>query len=80
MYMLGYELEFGHMEAVTLLSSTKFHEKQAVCIMCSAPVTFVIIQGYLAMCLLLSETHEMIPLIINSLQEDLQVPCTCFKC
>ncbi|KAH3746252.1 Adaptor protein complex AP-2 alpha subunit [Pelomyxa schiedti] len=57
MYMLGYELDFGHMEAVTLLSSTKFHEKQ---------------MGYLAMSLLLNENHEMLPLIINSLSEDLQ--------
>eukprot|EP01132_Coremiostelium_polycephalum_P002027 gene2027-2494_t len=56
MYMLGYELDFGHMEAVTLLSSTKFSEKQI---------------GYIAIGILLNETHEMLPLIINSFKEDL---------
>ncbi|EAL70674.1 adaptor-related protein complex 2, alpha subunit [Dictyostelium discoideum AX4] len=56
MYMLGYELDFGHMEAVTLLSSTKFSEKQI---------------GYIALGILLNEQHEMLPLIINSFKEDL---------
>jgi len=56
MYMLGYELDFGHMEAVTLLSSTKFSEKQI---------------GYISIAILLHEQHEMLPLIINSFKEDL---------
>eukprot|EP01133_Synstelium_polycarpum_P016711 gene16711-19865_t len=56
MYMLGYELDFGHMEAVTLLSSTKFSEKQI---------------GYISLGVLLNESHEMLPLIINSFKEDL---------
>lgn len=30
MYMLGYEIDFGYMEAVTLLSSNKFQEKLIV--------------------------------------------------
>lgn len=30
-YMLGYDLDFGYMEAVTLLSSTTFQEKTIVC-------------------------------------------------
>lgn len=55
-YMLGYDLDFGYMEAVTLLSSTTFQEKTI---------------GYTALGMLLNENHEMIPLIINSLQEDL---------
>lgn len=57
MYMLGYEIDFGYMEAVTLLSSNKFQEK---------------LMGYLAVALLLHENHEMIPLIIQSLNTDLQ--------
>lgn len=55
-YMLGYDLDFGYMEAVTLLSSTTYQEK---------------VIGYTALGMLLNENHEMIPLIINSLQEDL---------
>jgi len=55
-YMLGYDLDFGYMEAVTLLSSTAYQEKAI---------------GYTALGMLLNENHEMIPLIINSLQEDL---------
>lgn len=30
-YMLGYDLDFGYMEAVTLLSSTTYQEKVIVC-------------------------------------------------
>ncbi len=30
MYMLGYEVDFGHIEALNLLSSHKFSEKQVV--------------------------------------------------
>jgi hypothetical protein len=29
-YMLGYEIEFGHMEAIELLSSSKYSEKHLV--------------------------------------------------
>lgn len=54
--MLGYDLDFGYMEAVTLLSSSNYQEK---------------VVGYTALGMLLNENHEMIPLIINSLQEDL---------
>lgn len=31
MHMLGYEIDFGYMEAVALLSSNKFQEKAVVC-------------------------------------------------
>ena len=56
MFMLGYEVDFGYVEAVNLLSSERFSEKQI---------------GYLAMGLFLNETHEMVPLIINSMLNDL---------
>jgi len=57
MFMLGYDLDFGYMEAVSLLSSVKFQEK---------------LIGYISLSLLLHENHEMLPLIIQSLQNDLQ--------
>jgi AP-2 complex subunit alpha len=44
------------MPAIQLLSASKYHEKHA---------------GYLAVQLLLAENHEMIPLIVNCVQEDL---------
>lgn len=56
-FMLGYEIDFGLMEAVTLLSSAKFQEK---------------LTGYLAISLFIHENHEMIPLIIQALLTDLQ--------
>lgn len=57
MYVMGYELDFGHVPAIGLLGATKYHEKHT---------------GYFAIQLLLAENHEMIPLIVNSLQEDLK--------
>ena len=56
MYILGYNIEFGHFEALSLMSSNKFSEKQI---------------GYLAVTLLLHENHDFIHLIINSIQKDL---------
>mmetsp|Transcript_2271 Transcript_2271/g.3007 ORF Transcript_2271/g.3007 Transcript_2271/m.3007 type:complete len:986 (+) Transcript_2271:82-3039(+) len=57
MFMLGYDIDFGYIEAVTLLSAQKYQEKSI---------------GYLALGILLHENHEMLPLIIQSLQNDLQ--------
>lgn len=31
-FLLGHDIDFGHMEAVNLLSSNKYTEKQIVCI------------------------------------------------
>jgi len=56
-YMLGYEIDFGYMEAVNLMASNKFQEK---------------LVGYLALSILLHENHEMLPLIVQTLQNDLQ--------
>lgn len=55
-YMLGYEIDFGHIEAVNLLSSEKFSEKHT---------------GYLACTVLLHENHELVTLITNSIKRDL---------
>ena len=44
-YMLGYDVEFGHMEAVGLVSGTKYSEKQV---------------GYLVTSVLLNESNEFL--------------------
>jgi AP-2 complex subunit alpha len=55
-YMLGYDIDFGHIEAVNLLSADKYSEKHT---------------GYLACTLLLNENHELVTLITNSIKRDL---------
>lgn len=55
-YMLGYDVEIGHMAAIQLITSNKFSEKTC---------------GYMACSLLLNETHELLTLICNSIQKDL---------
>ncbi|KAG5438122.1 hypothetical protein PCANB_002973 [Pneumocystis canis] len=55
-YILGWKIDFGHMEAVHLISSDKYSEKQI---------------GYLAMTLFLHEKHDLIHLVVNSIKRDL---------
>ncbi len=55
-YMLGYEIDFGHIEAINLLSADKYSEKH---------------MGYLACTLLLNENHELVTLITNCIKRDL---------
>ncbi|OAV87414.1 hypothetical protein PTTG_09491 [Puccinia triticina 1-1 BBBD Race 1] len=55
-YILGYPVDIGHMEAVNLISSTKYSEKQI---------------GYLALTLLMHENSDLIRLVINSIRKDL---------
>ncbi|KAJ5895373.1 hypothetical protein N7495_007064 [Penicillium taxi] len=55
-YIQGYDVDFGHLEAVNLISSTKYSEKQI---------------GYLALTLFLHEEHEMLHLVVNSIRKDL---------
>ncbi|EIM19952.1 Adaptor protein complex AP-2 alpha subunit [Wallemia mellicola CBS 633.66] len=55
-YILGYKVDIGHMEAVNLISSTRYSEKQ---------------MGYLALTLLLHENSELTRLVINSIRKDL---------
>eukprot|EP00741_Cyanophora_paradoxa_P020808 tig00021312_g20087.t1 len=55
-YMLGYEVDFGHMEAINLIGSSKYSEKQV---------------GYLATSLLLNEESELLRLIINAIRNDI---------
>lgn len=55
-YILGYDVDVGHMEAVNLISSSKYSEKQI---------------GYLALTLLMHEDSDLIRLIVNSIRKDL---------
>lgn len=55
--MLGYEVEFGHIEAVNLASSPVPAEKQV---------------GYLALGVLIGNDKDLVRLAINSLRNDLQ--------
>ncbi|THH16895.1 hypothetical protein EW146_g3827 [Bondarzewia mesenterica] len=55
-YILGYKVDVGHMEAVNLISSHKYSEKQI---------------GYLAVTLLMHENSDFLRLVINSIRKDL---------
>ncbi|KAI8914415.1 adaptin N terminal region-domain-containing protein [Gorgonomyces haynaldii] len=65
MYILGFEVDIGHLEAVTLMQSIKFQEKQI---------------AYLAVTMMISETHELAPLVVNSLRKDLDDHNENFNC
>lgn len=55
-YLLGYDIDFGHKEFIALLSSTKFSEKAV---------------GYLAIALMLHPGDQLFTLLINSVTNDL---------
>ncbi|KAB8067593.1 adaptin N terminal region-domain-containing protein [Aspergillus leporis] len=55
-YIQGYDVDFGHLEAVNLISSAKYSEKQI---------------GYLAVTLFFHEQHELLHLVVNSIRKDL---------
>ncbi|KAI9886918.1 MAG: hypothetical protein M1823_001287 [Watsoniomyces obsoletus] len=55
-YILGWNVDFGHLEAVNLISAIKYSEKQI---------------GYLAVTLFLHEQHELLHLVVNSIRKDL---------
>lgn len=58
-YMLGYDIDFGHFQAVELCSSNKFSEKNA---------------GYLAISLLLADNNDILRLVVNSVKNDISSP------
>lgn len=64
-FMLGYEVDFGHMEVVGLISSEKYAEKQV---------------GYTVTSVLLNETHDFLRLVINSVREDIIGRSETFQC
>ncbi|CAD5216885.1 unnamed protein product [Bursaphelenchus okinawaensis] len=55
-FLLGHDIDFGHMEAVNLLSSNKYTEKQI---------------GYLFISVLINLNSELIKLIIQSIKNDI---------
>ncbi|ORX38335.1 adaptin N terminal region-domain-containing protein [Kockovaella imperatae] len=64
-YILGYKVDVGHMEAVNLISSSRYSEKQI---------------GYLALTLLMHEHSDLVRLVINSLRKDLDDPNEIYNC
>src|SRR4051812_24803877 len=56
MYMLGYDIEVGHMEALKLITSAKYSEKNA---------------GYMAVAMLWNENTEFLRLLVQSVRKDL---------
>lgn len=64
-FLLGHEVDFGHLEAVNLLSSITFSEKQI---------------GYLFVSVLITENSELSKLIIQSCKADLASPNELFVC
>ncbi|VDK48886.1 unnamed protein product [Anisakis simplex] len=56
-FLLGNDIDFGHMEATNLLSSNKYTEKQI---------------GYLFISVLINNDSDLIKLIIQSIKNDLQ--------
>lgn len=64
-YILGWNVDFGHLEAVNLISANKYSEKQI---------------GYLAMTLLLHEKNELLHLVVNSIRKDLLDHNELFNC
>lgn len=55
-YMLGYEVDFGHVEFISLLSSTKFQEKSV---------------GYMAFSMMFRPGDELMTLAVNSMRNDI---------
>ncbi|KAK4792690.1 hypothetical protein SAY86_023125 [Trapa natans] len=64
-YMLGYDVDFGHMETVSLISAPKYPEKQV---------------GYIVTACLLNENHDFLRLIINSVRNDIIGRNETFQC
>ncbi|KAJ8767840.1 hypothetical protein K2173_020780 [Erythroxylum novogranatense] len=64
-YMLGYDVDFGHMEAVSLISAPKYPEKQV---------------GYIATSCLLNENHDFLRLAINTVRNDIIGRNETFQC
>ncbi|KAL3828530.1 hypothetical protein ACJIZ3_017332 [Penstemon smallii] len=64
-YMLGYDVDFGHMEAVSLLSAPKYPEKQV---------------GYIVTSCLLNENHDFLRIAINAVRNDIIGRNETFQC
>ena len=55
-YMLGYEVDFGHVEFISLLGAQHYAEKSV---------------GYMAVALLLKPGDRLLDLVVNSIRNDL---------
>jgi nitrate reductase NapE component len=55
MYILGWEIDFGHLEAVNLISSQKYSEKQIV------SALYLLIQSFLCINVGLLGSYAFIP-------------------
>uniref|UniRef100_U3BA52 AP-2 complex subunit alpha n=1 Tax=Callithrix jacchus TaxID=9483 RepID=U3BA52_CALJA len=64
-FLLGHDIDFGHMEAVNLLSSNRYTEKQI---------------GYLFISVLVNSNSELIRLINNAIKNDLASRNPTFMC
>lgn len=76
-FLLGHDIDFGHMEAVNLLSSNKYSEKQIVSLLYRMSrwwkrvLIIVFLQGYLFISVLVNTNSDLIKLIIQSIKNDL---------
>ncbi|KAK8965618.1 AP-2 complex subunit alpha-2 [Platanthera guangdongensis] len=64
-YMLGYDVDFGHMEAVSLISAPKYPEKQV---------------GYIVTSCLLNENHDFLRMVVNTVRNDIVGRNETFQC
>ncbi|KAI3359400.1 hypothetical protein L3Q82_002904 [Scortum barcoo] len=94
-FLLGHDIDFGHMEAVNLLSSNKYTEKQIIQVL----MPFIICdeqemlskqnnvdsgslfqEGYLFISVLVNSNSELIRLINNAIKNDLSSRNPTFMC
>ncbi|XP_010535653.1 PREDICTED: AP-2 complex subunit alpha-2-like isoform X2 [Tarenaya hassleriana] len=64
-HLLGYDVDFGHMEAVSLISAPKYPEKQV---------------GYIVTSCLLNENNDFLRLAINTVRNDIIGRNETFQC
>ncbi|KAG0448043.1 hypothetical protein HPP92_028038 [Vanilla planifolia] len=64
-YMLGYDVDFGHMETVSLISAPKYPEKQV---------------GYIVTSCLLNENHDFLRMVVNTVRNDIIGRNETFQC
>ncbi|THG03708.1 hypothetical protein TEA_021950 [Camellia sinensis var. sinensis] len=88
-FMLGYDVDFGHMEAVSLISAPKYPEKQVgvrswVQIFAFAFVFYLhsasLYVGYIVTSCLLNENHDFLRLAINTVRNDIIGRNETFQC
>lgn len=63
--MLGYDVDFGHMETVSLISAPKYPEKQV---------------GYIVTSCLLNENNDFLRMVINTVRNDIIGRNETFQC